>query len=139
MRNKKYRPVKLWLLLGGLLLIGVPSFCFFEPGWEKWLGLFSCAGLFFGLIICFTYWFEVKEDRIIIRHGLSSFNKKYISSFKTRTIMICDIQSMDLWDFGKAIVICLKDGNDIYFPIGGYFHHAEIVRLVYEVKKQIYM
>ena len=137
MRNKKYRPVKLWLILGLVLLI-TPLSWSSDYALRKYLSFFCFVGLLLVLILCFTYWFEVKEDRIIIRHGLSSFDKQYSSNFKTRTIMICDINSIDIRDSGKVIIISLKNGSSVCFPIGGYFHHSEIIRLFYEVKKQIY-
>lgn len=131
--------MKIWLILGLVLLIAVPPSLFSSSELRKYISLFCFVVLFLGLILCFTYWFEVKEDRIIIRHGLSSFDKQYCSSFKTRTIMICDINSIDIRDSGKVIIISLKSDNSVCFPIGGYFHHSEIIRLFYEVKKQIYM
>ncbi len=88
--------------------------------------------------MCLSYFFEVKEDRILIRHGLSSFNRQYRSNFKTRTIMIKEINSIDIRDKGKTIIFGLKGEIEIYFQIGGYFNKNEIINLFYDVKKQIY-
>ncbi len=106
-------------------------------GWKKYL-FFCCSVItLIGLIICLTYWFEVKEDKILIKHCLSSYNKQYRSSFKTRIIMINDINSIDVRDFDKTIIINLNNNNSICFQIGGYFNRSEIIQLFYEVKKQI--
>lgn len=137
MRNKKYRPVKLWIILISCIILFAFLGIFLLDGWEQIIMLIGVGLITIGMALTFTYYFEVKADRIIIRHGLSSFNKKYRSSFKTRIILINEINSIDLSDWEKAIVINLKDANSIYFPISGYFHHSEIVKLVYDIKKQL--
>ena len=107
MRNKRYRPIKLWIIL----ILFIVVFCLFGifilDGWKKTVMLI-CAGLIaIGMILLFTYYFEVKDDMILIRQGISSFNKKYRSSFKTRTILINEINTLDLSEGGKAIIINL--------------------------------
>lgn len=136
MKNKKYRPFKLWIILIAAVLLGIIATVAFN-GWLKILVLVCTSALFLVLILCLTYWFEVKEDRIIIRHGISSYDKQYRSNFKTRTILFENIACIDLRNSGRDVVIGLKDGKAILFTISGYSHRNEIVKLVYEIKKQI--
>ncbi|MBQ8164363.1 MAG: hypothetical protein IJZ94_00915 [Clostridia bacterium] len=138
MKNKKYRPVKIWIVLSAVILIGLPFGLFLLDGWKKIVMLLCVLFSFFYLIICLTYWFEVKEDRILIRQGLSSFDEQYRSDFKTRTIMIENIKDIDFRNSGNDIIFTLNDGNAIYFTIGGYCNRTEIVTLISEIKKQIY-
>ena len=137
MRNKRYRPVKLWIILISVIIIFAFFGIFLLDSWRQIVMLIGVGLITICMALTLTYYFEIKDDRIIIRHGLSSFNKKYRSSFKTRIILINEINSIDLSDWEKAIVINLKDANSICFPISGYFHHSEIVKLVYDIKKQL--
>lgn len=136
MRNKKYRPIKLWIILLLITLI-VPLSLIFVEGWKKYVILMCGIVSILGLFMCLSYFFEVKEDRILIRHGLSSFNRQYRLNFKTRIIMIKDINSIDIRDNGKTIIFGLKGEIEIYFQIGGYFNKNEIINLFCDVKKQI--
>ena len=137
MRNKKYRPIKLWVILILVILILVPASIFLMDGWKRHVVLSCGISVFVGLIVCLTYWFEVKEDCILIRHGLSSFNKQYRLSFKTRVIMIDDIKSIEVGKAGKSIIFYLKDTSAICFQIGGYYNRTEVIGLFNKVKDQI--
>ena len=137
MRNKKYRPIKLWIILIVFIAVFWIFGIFVLDGWKRIVMLIGVGLITISITLLFTYYFEVKDDMILIRHGLSSFNRKYRSSFKTRTILINEINNLDLSDSGKAIIINLKNGDSIQFMITGYFNHTEIVKLVYDIKKQI--
>lgn len=137
MRNKIYRPIKLWLTLLVAIIFSIVLILILS-GWKQIVSIIILSGLLIFMPVLLTYYFKITNDSIIIRHGLSSYSKKYRSSFKTRIILIDEINGLDVRDSGRAIVINLKNGNEIYFPIGGYFNRNEIVRLVYDVKKQIY-
>ncbi|MCH5172522.1 MAG: hypothetical protein J1F31_06825 [Erysipelotrichales bacterium] len=102
MRNKKYRPVKLWLILISFVILFAFFGIFLLNGWRQIVMLISVGLIAISMALTFTYYFEIKDDRVIIRHGLSSFNKKYRSSFKTRIILINEINSLDLSDGGKS-------------------------------------
>lgn len=136
MRNKKYRPVKLWLILGGIILLIFPCVPFF-PGWKKVVSIIGLIIIFFALVFAFTYCFEVTDRSIIIKHRVSSSNKKYRSPFikaKVIEIKIEDISNIGICN--DHIVITLKDYDEIFLSIGGYFHRSELVQLVQEIKKQ---
>lgn len=138
MRNKKYRPVKLWIFIILFIIAFTLLNIFLLDGWRKVVMSIALGTLTIIMPFLFTYYFEIKDDRIIIKHGLSSFNKKYRSSFKTRIILIDEIKCLKLVDKRKVIVIILKNDISIYFPIGGYFHSSEIANLIYDVNKQIH-
>ena len=125
------------MLIGIILLSGVSGILLFY-GLKQILVICSSILIILFMPLLFSYYFMVTDDSIIIRHGLSSFQKKYRSSFKTRVIMIKDINGLDVENGGKAIMFNMKDGGSIYFSIGGYFNRGEIIRLVYDVKKQVY-
>jgi len=135
MKNKKYVPLKLWIILILIILGSILAGIFLFDGLKKIVMFVGAGSLSFIMPLLFTYYFEVKEDRVIIRHGLSSFNKQYHSSFKTITILFEDINDIDIRNNGDAIIIILKDGSSIYFPIGGYFNRSEIINLFYQIKK----
>ena len=137
MRNKKYRPIKAWIFLSTFFGIIFLSSLVIMDGWKKYAVLFCSFILLGALIISFTYWFEVKENQIVIRHALSSFNKQYRSSFKTRTIMINDISSIEIRDSGKTVIINLKNTNSLALNIGGHFNRSEIIQLMNEVNQQV--
>ena len=145
MRNKKYRPYKLWLILIGVLLIAFPVAIFMDEGRLRITMILCLAILVVFTPLCFTYKFEIKNDRVLIRHALSSFNKQYRSSFKTRTIFINEMRTIYIDDISInkfkvndiRVRIVLTNGTEISFPISGYFNHREIRALIADVQKQI--
>ena len=137
MRYKKYRPFKAWLILVLSVSMFVFLALFLLDGWQKILILTVSGVLIAVMFFLFSYYFQVTEDRILLRHGVSSSNKQLQSYFQTKTILITEINTIDLIDSGQSIAISLKNGNSICFSIGGYFNRTEIIKLIYDIKKQI--
>lgn len=136
---KKYRPIKLWIILLFLISFGVLFGVFLMDGWKRVLMLIYTGIMFIVFILCTTYYVQFQADRIIIRHGLSSFNKSYRSSMKTRHILFNNIKSILINHSNKYVIISLKDGNNILFSFTGYFKIEQIVsefrKIDYELKK----
>ena len=68
---KKYRPIKLWIILIILIAFGVLFGVFLMDGWKQVLMLICTGIMFIVFILCTTYYIQFQTDRIIIRHGLS--------------------------------------------------------------------
>ena len=111
MRNKKYRPIKLQIMLSTILIVCFP-FLFLFDGWEKIAAPFVYVLILVGTIVTFFYGFEVKDDRIIIRHGTTSSYKGFSTNFKRQIILIQDITNIEMEDDGKAIRIDFKNSNE---------------------------
>ena len=143
MINKKYRPVKicgllllLWILSLGMLCLplGIPR--------SIVVGLCS-AILLLGLMLMFTYYIEVKEDRLIVRYSTTSdYNRKYTSALKTHTFLFDDIRNLDVFEDRKYkhIQITLKTGDSVSFSAQGFMgrDYEEIKHLMFDIKKKIY-
>ena len=137
MRNKKYRPVKLWIIMFFFVVLFALIGFLLLKGWKK-IAMLSVAGLLLvSTIVTLTFYIEAKKESLIIGHGLWSKDKRHRSSFTIKTIPIKDIAGLELIRKGRAIVINLKDGNHVIIPIGGYLNRLEIIRLVYDIKKQL--
>ena len=134
---KKYRPKKAWVLLSFFSIISFVGI-FFIDGWKRYVMLIACIVMIVGLFYTFTSWFKITEDRIVIRQWVQSSNKAFESYFKIKTIMFTDISTLDIRDKGRGIAIGLKNGDEIYMIIAGYFNRSSIIAQVYEVKKKVY-
>ncbi len=109
----------------------------FFDGWKRVLMLI-CAGIIFAaFVLSTTYYVQFQNDRIVIRHGLSSFNKSYRSNFKTRHILFSDIIDLSINYSGKYVIISLKDGNDILFSFSGYSESNQIIDELKNVKNEL--
>ena len=137
MRNKKYRPWKLTVILCAIV-IGFALEVLLLP-LETWERILLIACLTITVIIsipCSLLYIEVQSDRIVTRLGVGSLNKAYQSSFKKRVFMFDDM--IDICVEGRKILrICLKDGSNVGISIDGFFKKNEIIGLIYEVRAQI--
>ena len=124
---KKYRPIKLWIILLILITVGILFGGFLMDGWKRVLMLVCTVIMFIVFILCTTYYVQFQTDRLVIRHGLSSFNRSYRSNIKTRYILFSDIKNLSINQASKYVVINLKDGNNIMFSFNGYFKVNQIV------------
>ena len=134
---KKYRPIKLLLILLALIAFGVLFGAFLMDGWKKVVMLICTLVILFAFVLCATYFIQFQDDKIIIRHGLSSFNKSYSSNFKTRRILICDIDDLLINSSTQSIIIRLKNGANILLNVNGYFNASEIINEFARIKKQL--
>ena len=134
---KKYRPKKIWVVLSVLFIIFFIAE-FVIDSWQRYAAMIGCIAALVGLFITLKYWFEITEDKIVIRQWVQSSNKAYESHFKIKTIMIADINNLDVCNKGTVIAINLKNGDEIYFSISGYYNRSSIIAQVYEVKKKVY-
>ena len=107
-------------------------------GWKRILMLVCTGIMFIVFISCTTYYIQFQTDKIVIKHGLSSFNKSYRSNMKTRYILFSNIKNLSINHSGKYVVINLKDGNNIMFYFNGYFAVDQIAsefrKIEYEIK-----
>ena len=124
---KRYRPIKLWIILLILIAFGVLIGGFLMDGWKRILMLVCTSIIFIVFILCTTYYIQFQTDRLVIRHGLSSSNKSYRSNMKTRYILFNDIKNLSINHSSKYVIINLKDGNNIMFSFNGYFNADQIV------------
>ena len=128
---KKYRAVKLWLIMalcvalcvGGIILMknddNPKSFLYLPV-------LIICTVIIaIAFLWCLTFFIEFEQDRILIRHGHWS-TKNFWGKFGTRTIMKDEITTLWL-DRKKLFVrIRLKDETELTYNFGGYFQVDEI-------------
>ena len=124
---KKYRPIKLWIILLILITVGILFGGFLMDGWKRVLMLICTVIMFIVFLLCTTYYIQFQTDRLVIRHGLSSFNRSYRSSIKTRYILFSNIKNLLINHSSKYVVINLKDGNNIMVSFNGYFKVNQIV------------
>lgn len=124
---KKYRPFKLWIILLSIIVVGALLGGFLMDGWKRVLILVCTSIMFIVFILCATYYIQFQTDRLVIRHGLSSFNKSYRSNIKTRYILFSDIKNILINESSKYVIINLKDENNIMLSLKGYFKIDQIV------------
>ena len=134
---KKYRPIKLWLILLLVTVFGGILGGFLMDGWKQVLMLICTGVIFAAFILSTTYYVQFQKDRIVIRHGLSSFNKSYRSNFKTRHILFSDIIDLSINYSSKYVIISLKDGNNIMFNFNGYSGANQIIDELKNVKNEL--
>ena len=118
---KKYRPIKLWIILFIVIIAGILSVVFLIDGWRQNVILFGGVTTFVIFILYTPYYIQFQDDKIIIRYGLSSLKKSDSSNVKTRFILISDIKDLFIKTSYKRVVIELKNGNNITFDFRGYF------------------
>lgn len=124
---KKYRPIKLWIILLVLIIVGIVLGAFLMDGWKQVLMLICTSVMIVVFVLSTTYYIQFQNDRIVIRHGLSSFGKSYRSNFKTRYILFNDIDNLSINHSSKYAIINLKDGNNIMLSFNGYLKTYQIV------------
>ena len=134
---KKHRPIKLLIILLVLIFIGVLFGCFLMDGWKRIVMLTCTSVMVFAFILSTTYFVQFQSDKIVVRHGVSSFSKSYRSNFKTRHISHDDIHDISLDYFNKCVVINMKDGNNVLLSLNGYFHASRIIDEFKKVRNQI--
>lgn len=134
---KKYHPNKLLLILFILITIGALFGVLLVDGWKRIVILICTFVMIFAFVLCTTYFIQFQNDKVIIRHGLSSFNKSYRSNFKTRCFLICDIADISINYSSSYVIIELKDGNNILLSLGGYFNASEIIDEFKTVKNKL--
>ncbi len=123
MKNKKYRPILLCIFLAVMLMVGIPLCFILLENWIRITLIIIVSFLALGLILCSFYWFEIKDDCVLI------------SIFKTKKIMFDDIDQMDYQD--NMIIIHFKNGNVFSFTIRSFIKKYEIIQLIDEVKQQL--
>ena len=124
---KKYRPIKLLLILLAIIVVGALFGVLWIDGWKRIVILICTFIITLTFLLCTTYFIQFQNDKVIIRHGLSSFNKSYRSNFKTRCFLICDIADISINYSNSYVIISLKDGNNILLSLGGYFNASKII------------
>ena len=134
---KKYRPVKLCIILLILIIVGILFGGFLMEGWKQVLMLICTSIMFLVFILSTTYYIQFQKDRIVIRHGLSSFNKSYRSSLKTRHILFSDISNLSINYSNKYVIINLKDGNNIMLSFNGYLKTDQLIDEFNVIKKEL--
>ncbi len=134
---KKYRPIKLWIILLVLIVFGVLFGGFLMDGWKRVLMLVCTGIMFIVFVLCTTYYIQFQSDRIVIRHGLSSFNKSYRSNMKTRYILFSHINNLTINHSSKYVIINLKDGNNIMLSFKGYLKVDQIVNEFSKINNEL--
>ena len=134
---KKYRPIKLWIILLILIAVGVLLGGFLMEGWKRVLMLVCTGVILIVFLLCTTYYIQFQTDRLVIRHGLSSFNKAYRSNMKTRHILYSNIKNLSINHSKKYVIINLKDSNNIMFSFNGYFKVEQIVSEFKKINNEI--
>ncbi|MBR2302187.1 MAG: hypothetical protein IKA42_00110 [Clostridia bacterium] len=139
MKNKKYRPLGLFLLM----FIVYGSVCALYPLASKnhsesfmlyiWIPI-SIIGIIF-TIICALYHIEVKDKEIIIFYYTFSFNKAGRTTLKKHIIKIEDIWCIEI--LKDKIAITLKVGYFIEFNLHPFFKKEEIKNLFSQVRQQV--
>ena len=134
---KKYRPIKLWIILSILIAVDVLLGGFLMEGWKRVLMLVCTGVILIVFLLCTTYYIQFQTDRLVIRHGLSSFNKAYRSNMKTRHILYSNIKNLSINHSNKYVIINLKDSNNIMFSFNGYFKVEQIVSEFKKINNEI--
>lgn len=134
---KKYRPTKLLLILLAVITLGILFGVLLVDDWKRIVIHICTFVMIFAFILCTTYFIQFQNDKVIIRHGLSSFNKSYRSNFKTRCFLICDIADISINYSSSYVIIRLKDGNNILLSLGGYFNASEIIDEFKTIKNKL--
>ena len=134
---KKYRPIKLWFILLMLISGGISFGIFLMDGWKQILMLICTSTMFITFLLTTTYYIEFQNDKIVIKHGLSSFNRTYRSNLKTRYILFSDINDLSINYSNKHVIISLKNGNNILFSLNGYFKPFEIADKFKDIKNKL--
>lgn len=134
---KTYRPIKLWLILLTVVTIGILFGLLLLKEWKQVLVLVCTAFAFLAFILCTTYYIQFQDDKIVIKHGVSSFKKSNRSNFKARVILISDINDLLINYSNKYVTIGLKGGNNIMVAFGGYFNASDILDEFRNVKDKL--
>ena len=124
---KKYRPIKLWIILSVLIFVGVLLGGFLIDGWKRIIILICTGAIILVFILSLTYFLQFYDDKIVIRHGLFSFSKSYRSNLKTRNILFDDIRNISLNYSSKYVIINMKDDSNIMLSLNGYLYAYKII------------
>ncbi len=135
MRNKKYRSWKGILIVIGLGIIEIVLGIILFSGFKRICCIIFGSITISSAILFFIQYFEIQNDRIIVR-GANSLVKNYDSSFRKFVFMFDEIKDICV-EQRKIVWITLKDDTSISIPIQGRLRRNEIIGLIYEVRAQI--
>ena len=65
---KKYRPIKLWIILLILIAVGVLLGGFLMEGWKRVLMLVCTGVILIVFLLCTTYYIQFQTERLVISH-----------------------------------------------------------------------
>ena len=137
---KKYRPVKLWILMPVLILASI-FVCFLCIEMEKQIGailLLVCIAVESVVYIwSFSCYLQFENDKIVTKLGLTSKNLAYCTTFVAKRIKFSDIAFLDIDDWNQYVVISLKDGTKILFVYKLFSNTQEITDELYTIKEKI--
>lgn len=143
MKNLKFRPYlgKAVGIVVIAVLIACEFFCYYNYDGKKRLELMIIFGvlllaLVIGVALDFFVFLEFTDDKIVWR-DIAYWLKKKHKFFQKNGILISDIISIDVQ--GLFIYIGLIYDDEAIIDIRNYFNfdREEIIKRVYEIKKQI--
>ena len=134
---KKYRPIKLLIILLAVILLGILLGGFLLNGWKRIVVIAGTSVIVGAFILGLTYFIQFRDDKVVIKHGLSSFNKSYHSNLKTRHILHADIYNISINYSNKYVIISLKNGANIMLTLNGYFSSYEIMKEFEKINNKI--
>lgn len=138
---KKYRPVKLWIVLLTIILAGVACMIFLgEHGHNLTPGIL-CGLLSLFLIHSTTFFIQFQKDRVIIKYTHDSNIKLGITfAFKPRVILYKNITQLYINIDKKEIYILQNDGENVQYSLAYFFPNKKIIERfmnIEGVEKQI--
>ncbi len=103
---------------------------------ERIFCLISGILVFCAWLIVAPFYFEIKENKIVVFQGIMSSNKELRSSYKRKEYLFEEMN--DIYVNNKEhIFIRLKDGNVIRFSIMGCLRKNEILDVIQKIRAKI--
>ncbi len=147
MKNKTYKPYKLYITLGIFVFLG----CYYMLFTDAHLNLkttiaIAVAVLSLFLLISFGFYIKATDEHIELRQSLEDcktsglrLKNTWLCIFKKTIIQIEDIASVRVCHSkGKSQVeIYLKNDRFVFFSIIGYFQSKEIIKLFQNLQMEI--
>lgn len=139
---KKYRPVKLWIVLLTIILAGGACMIFLgERGHNLTFGIICVILLSLFLIHSTTFFIQFQKDRVIIKYTHDSNIKLGITfAFKPRVILYKNITQLYINIDKKEIYILQNDGENVKYSLAYFFPNKKIIERfmsIEGVEKQI--
>ncbi len=121
MNNKKYRPLKIVLIMLIVTLIPVAEYIAFDFELGKRIFLIVGASFFALLTLYFvTNYIQFEENEVFVKHGLSSFKKVNGKRYTTKHLLHSDIENIVTNYPNKYVIVSLKNGVNLPISLVGY-------------------
>ena len=127
MKVRKYRPIKLWIILALCTIVGVLTLFLMDEVIKRIIAIISTILVFIGLLLTMTFYVAFQEDKIIIVNGHSTSALGRLNLKIRRIIPVNLIKSISVQQHSSKVSIVLTDGMTLYYDFAGYFASKEIL------------